>query len=173
MLAATLSGVPLIRDHRGRVSPPVLVPDIHLVRNDGQSTTLPQLAAGHITALQLMFTRCTTTCPIAAAIFQRVQKALPGMAARGIQLLSLSIDPQSDSPTALSAWRDRFHAGPAWIAAAPATADSALLQDFFGKGADSADHSNQVNILDRHGRLIWRTNDLPSAPEIISLLQRA
>jgi len=35
------------------------------------------LSAGHATALQVMFTACTTTCPIQGAIFARVQRELP------------------------------------------------------------------------------------------------
>jgi protein SCO1 len=171
-LQALLCAIPVIRDHRGSIYPPVPVPDIKLVRHDGVSTTLQRLADEHATAVQLMFTQCTTTCPIGAAVFQRVQKAVPDMAARRIQLLSVSIDPKDDTPKALSAWRDRFHAGPTWMAAASATADIKPLQEFFGKGLDLSDHSNQVSILDRRGRLIYRTYDMPSAEEIIGVLQK-
>jgi protein SCO1/2 len=156
----------------GQIKPPLPVPDVKLVSNDGASTTLPRLVEGHVTAVQIMFTSCTTTCPIQAAIFGRVQAKLPDMGARGLQLLSISIDPNTDTPQALSHWLRRFHAGPAWIAAAPSATDARLLRDFFGKGGDAADHSNQVSILDRQGRLVWRTFELPAAEEIISVLQK-
>jgi protein SCO1/2 len=166
-----LLAVPVVHGH-GRIVPPVPVPDIAVVRQDGVSTTLLQLLGGRATALQLMFTSCTTTCPIEAAIFARVQKTLPDMANRGIQLVSLSVDPQHDSPAALSAWRRRFHAGPNWIAAAPAIADLQRVQGFFGKGEDSSDHSTQVQILDRSGSLVWRTSELPTPGEITAVLQK-
>jgi protein SCO1/2 len=159
-----------IRGH-GKINPPVAVPNIPLVRHDGASTRLLPLVAGHATAVQLMFTACTTTCPIQAAIFARVETKLPDMAARRLQLLSLSIDPEDDTPKALSAWRRRFHAGPYWIAAAPDVADLPSMQEFFGKGA-LADHSTQVHILDRQGRLVWRTFEMPTAEEIAEVLQR-
>jgi protein SCO1 len=162
---------PIIRGH-GQIRPPEPVPDVKLVSQEGASTRLLDLVEGHATAVQLMFTSCTTTCPIQAAIFQRVQTKLPDMAARKLQLLSLSIDPKTDTPKALSAWLRRFHAGPTWIAAAPAVADAQRVQDFFGKGSDSSDHSNQVSILDRQGRLVWRTFELPAAEEIIGVLQK-
>jgi protein SCO1 len=170
-LQAVLASVPVIRGH-GKINPPVPVPDVALLRHDGVSLALPLLAKGHATAVQLMFTACTTTCPIQAAIFQRVQTKLPTMAAHAIQLLSLSIDPEDDTPTALSSWRRRFHAGPTWIAAAPALADVPRLQEFFGKGGDLADHSTQVHILDRQGRLVWRTFEMPAAEEITAILQK-
>ena len=67
----------------GRVRPPVPAPDIPLVGHDGVATTLPRLLAERATALQVMFTACTTTCPIQGAIFARVQKLIPDQVARG------------------------------------------------------------------------------------------
>ncbi len=166
-----VAAAPIIHGH-GRIVPPVPAPDIVVVRHDGISTTLLQMLRGHATAAQLMFTSCTTTCPIEAAIFERVQKTLPGMADRGMQLLSLSVDPTNDTPTALSAWLRRFHAGPNWIAAAPAIGDIPLLQSLFGKNGDYSDHSTQVQIIDRAGRLVWRTSELPTPGEITSVLER-
>jgi protein SCO1/2 len=164
--------VPIFNDH-GRIKPPVTVPDIQLVRQDGSAVSLGKLVAGHATAVQLMFTSCSTTCPIQAAIFQRVQTLVPEMAAQGIQLLSLSVDPAMDTPQALSAWRERFHAGPNWIAAAPRAKDGPLVQSFFGRASGGfADHSTQVNIVDRRGRLVWRTIELPTAEEIAGVLQK-
>jgi len=159
-------------DH-GRIKPPVPVPDVPLLRFDGRKTTLAALTLGHATAVQLMFTTCTTTCPIQAAIFQHVQSLLPEMAGRKIQLLSLSVNPEDDNARALAAWRSRFHAGPQWIAAAPDAAKNSDVQTFFGRASGSyADHSTQVNIVNRRGRLVWRTNELPAAEEIASILRR-
>jgi protein SCO1/2 len=171
-LQAAIASLPIFNDH-GRIKPPVMVPGIALVRQDGAAANLGKLVLGHATAVQLMFTSCSTTCPIQAAIFQRVQKLVPDMAAKGIQLLSLSVNPAVDTPQALSAWLNRFHAGPNWIAAAPAAKDGPLVQSFFGQANGSyADHSTQVNIVDRRGRLVWRTVELPTAGEIAGVLQK-
>jgi len=90
----------------------------------------------------------------------------------GIQLLSLSIDPEDDTPAILTAWLRHYHAGPAWIAAAPIPRDLPRLQEFFGKGNDSSDHSTQVHILDRSGSLVWRTYELPTPGEIAATLRK-
>ncbi len=170
-MQSVLAAAPIIRGH-GKINPPVSVPDLALVRHDGASTKLLPLVNGHATAIQLMFTSCMTTCPIQAAIFDKVQTMLPRMTERGIQLLSLSIDPEDDTPAALAAWRLRFHAGPNWIAAAPSLADAPRLQEFFGKGGDAADHSAQVHIIDRRGNLVWRTFELPTPLEVANILQK-
>jgi protein SCO1/2 len=156
----------------GQVKPPLPVPNVRLTLHDGTTARLAQVAANHATAVQLMFTSCTTTCPIQAAIFQKVQTQLANLPAKKIQLLSLSIDPQSDTPAALNAWRKRFHAGAAWLAACASPADTEQLQDFFAKSNNSADHATQVSLLDRQSRLVWRTYELPAAQEILQLLQK-
>jgi len=171
-LAVPQAAAPLFNDH-GRIKPPAPVPDIPLLQHDGRKTTLAHLTLDHATAVQLMFTSCTTTCPIQAAIFQRVQALIPAMAANRIQLLSLSLDPEDDSARALSRWRQRFHAGPNWLAAAPDASDNVSVQRFFGQATGTfAAHSTQVNIIDRRGRLVWRTNELPTSEEIVTILRR-
>jgi protein SCO1/2 len=172
-LAAARQVMGEIESDHGRIKPPVPIPDVKLVENSGTETALAAIAQGHATAVQLMFTQCTTTCPIQAAIFQRVQRLIPEMAAKNIQLLSLSVDPEADTPKAMSAWLKRFHAGPNWIGAAPSQKDGPQIQNFFGRANGAfASHSTQVNIVDRKGRLVWRTIELPTAEEIANVLQK-
>ncbi len=160
-------------DH-GRVEPPVKVPDISVRRaGDGVATGLAGLLRGRVTALHLMFTGCSTVCPIQGAIFQRVQALLPDQAARGIQLMSLSIDPLVDTPRALRAWLDRFDARDGWFAVAPQPEDLDRMLDVFGQGRNAVDrHATRVNIIDRQGYLVFRTPELSSADSIANILRR-
>ncbi|MGK6309802.1 SCO family protein [Variovorax sp. DT-64] len=69
----------------------------------------------------MMFTGCSTVCPIQGALFAALQAAMAAEHSPTLRLLSLSIDPLADDPAALSAWLRRFGAGPAWSAAVPTT----------------------------------------------------
>jgi protein SCO1 len=161
------------QDH-GRIRPPVAVPEIKVTTNAGVVTTLPELLRNRTTALQTMFTSCTSTCPILGAIFARVQTLLPDQVARGIQLVSVSIDPERDQPRALSQWLRRLHARPGWLAAAPRGDGMDALKAFTGRGRNPADdHSTQIQIINRDALLVWRTSELPDADEIADLLRRA
>jgi protein SCO1/2 len=159
-----------IRGH-GKIRQPAPVPDVELLRSDGARTRFLSAVKGRATAVHLMFATCTTTCPIEAATFRQVQDRMPGMEKSGIQLVSLSIDPENDTPSVLAVWLRRYHAGPAWIAAAPLQRDLARLKEFFGTADDVSDHSTQVYILDRSGNLVWRTYELPSPGEIAASLR--
>jgi protein SCO1 len=158
--------------HGGRITPPVTVPDWPVRTADGRTTGLHALLAGRVTALQLFFTGCSATCPIQGAVFQRVQTLLGPHPRADAQLLSLSVDPLSDTPPRLSAWLARFDARPGWVAAAPALRDVDAVQRLFGGGLTGLDnHSTQVQVIDRDGRLIWRTYELPSAESVAAMLR--
>jgi protein SCO1/2 len=164
---------PLIGADHGRVLPPIPMPAIPLRCADGRSAPLAALVRGRATALHLMFTGCSTVCPIQGAVFQRVQQLLLDQVAQGCQLLSLSIDPLGDTPAAMSAWLQRFKAQDGWIAAAPDPNDLDRILKLFGQGRNAVEsHSTQVNIINRQGELVWRTPQLPSAESIADILRR-
>ncbi|MFL6602254.1 MAG: SCO family protein [Steroidobacteraceae bacterium] len=158
--------------HDGPIVPPVTVPDARLQLADGRRVSLRELLSQKVTALQLVFTHCTTTCPMQAAIFQRVQRLFPEHVQEGAQLLSLSIDPAQDTAAQLRAWLERFGARQGWVAAVPEAMRLPQLLQFFGTRADSfTSHATQVQIIDRHACLMWRTNELPSAQSVVKLLR--
>ncbi len=159
-------------DH-GRVEPPVPIPDIPVRRADGAAAGLAEMLRGRATALHLMFTGCSSVCPIQGAIFERVQALLPDQQARAIQLISLSIDPLLDTPLAMREWLERYDAREGWTAVAPDAKDVGRMLDVFGQGRNALEsHTTQVNIINRQGDLVFRTPELPSAEAIADLLRR-
>lgn len=157
-------------DH-GRIDPPIDVPAIPLRCADGVLRNLTELTRGKATAVQLMFTQCTTTCPIEGAIFQRVQGLLPPAARPKTQLLSISIDPENDTPAALREWLHRFHAEAGWTAATPQTKDLAAIQSLFGGGRSAIEnHATRVQIVNGRSQLVWNSVELPPAELIAAAL---
>jgi len=158
----------------GPVEPPLPVPTVRLVDHERRALTLAQLLRGRVSALQWMFTGCSTVCPLQGAIFASVEAALSSAPVEHRQLVSLSIDPLGDTPQSLQAWRMRFGAGHDWVAALPAAADLDALRRAFGDALPEAldRHSTQVFFFDAHARLRWRSGELPSAREVLSVLRR-
>lgn len=167
-----LRAVPaLAHGNIGPVKPPLGVPDIEIVTNDGFRGPLRERLLGRVTAIQLMFTQCKSICPIEAATFARTQEALAATPSDGIQLLSLSIDPLNDTPDALNAWLGGLGARAGWAAAAPAEADLARAKLFFdGRSDFGEDHSTAMSLFNRDGLLVWRTPELPAPNEVVRLL---
>lgn len=163
----------------GPLPVPRALPRWPVQTHQGQASELAALCRGRTTALQLMFTSCSATCPLQGALFAQAQALLaagPGGPGR-LQLLSLSIDPLSDDPVALAAWLRRHGAGPFWHAAQPRLADRDAQLAFFNRDAlappaGSDPHTTQVHLIDRQGRLVYRTPALPPAEQIAGLLRR-
>lgn len=64
-------------------------------------------------ALNFIFATCTTICPVMSATFSQLLYALGPDAAR-IRLVSITIDPEHDTPAVLAALAQRFDAPPNW-----------------------------------------------------------
>lgn len=156
----------------GPVQPRALPANLRLTLGDGKAALLHELLKGRVTAVQLMFTGCSATCPIQGAIFADAQARL-APADKHLRLLSISIDPLSDDAPALARWLGRFGAEPArWAAAAPAVRDVDPLLDFLRGRAVGADrHTAQAYLFDRAGRLAFRTVDMPPGAELVRLMQ--
>jgi len=178
--AAVMGAAPRPRAHaavtaadHGRVDPPLPVPDVPVRCADGATQGLAALLRGRATALHLMFTGCSTVCPIQGVIFQRVQELIPDQRERGIQLLSVSIDPFGDTPAALAAWLQRFDAHAGWTAVAPKPSYLDRLLELFGQGRQAVEnHATQVSIVNRRGELVFKTQQLPAADSIAELLRK-
>jgi hypothetical protein len=91
-----------------------VVPDIKLVRDDGREVSLPEeLNDGRPVLLNFIFTSCGSTCPLMSQVFAEFQRKL-GAKASNVHLMSISIDPEEDTPARLAEYGHRFGAGAAW-----------------------------------------------------------
>lgn len=90
------------------------VPAVRLVRDDGTAISLPdELNDGRPVVLNFIFTTCTTICPMMSSVFAQLEQRLGADASR-VHLMSISIDPEQDTPARLHAYAQKFHAGPGW-----------------------------------------------------------
>lgn len=173
-LAAPLSpGQARAHGSFGPVQPALPAPALRLTDTDGRHTALAALLKGRTTAVQLMFTGCSATCPIQGALFAQAQQRLAGGDPQ-LRLLSVSIDPLGDDLAALRAWLARFGAQASrWTAVLPPLADVDRWLDFLRGRAPGADrHTAQAFVFDRQARLAWRTEDMPDPGELVRLMQR-
>jgi protein SCO1/2 len=90
------------------------VPPIKLVRDDGKSVSLAdELNDGRPVVLNFIYTTCSGICPLASHIFSQLQYKL-GADRDGVHLVSISIDPEEDTPARLRDYASRYLAGPSW-----------------------------------------------------------
>ncbi|HEX9945152.1 MAG TPA: SCO family protein [Thermoanaerobaculia bacterium] len=91
------------------------VPDVPLIDQNGKPVHFyTDLVKDRVVAVNFVFTTCTTICPPMGANFARLQKILGDRAGRGVHLISVSVDPNTDTPERMKAWAQKFGAGPGW-----------------------------------------------------------
>lgn len=176
--ALTLSAIaPPLYAHGGVgiVTPAERIEDRWLVDQAGNKRLLSSFLLHGITAVQTIFTGCTSVCPIQGTLFGAVQERLPQIhSAYPIRLLSIGIDPLSDSPAALHSWLGRFQAGPSWNAATPSLADvdhvRAALAGTQAPVPDISNHATQIYCFDSNAMLRWRSDDLPRIDDVCNAL---
>lgn len=90
------------------------IPQVQLVRETGKSVSLPQeLDDGRPVVMNFIFTTCATTCPLSSQTFSAFQHKL-GPERSHVHMVSISIDPEQDTPARLRVYAKKFHAGPQW-----------------------------------------------------------
>jgi protein SCO1/2 len=108
-----------------------VIPSVTLVRDDGKSVALPaELDDGRPVVLNFIYTSCTTICPLSSQIFQQFQEDL-GSGAESVHLVSISIDPEQDTPARLRAYAAQYHAARGWDHYSGTTAAIIAVQKAF------------------------------------------
>jgi len=144
------------------------VPDETFIDQDGHAFRLSALK-GSIVVVTFIYTRCPLPdyCPLMDRRFAAVQQAVKdGRTARGVRLLTISFDPDHDTPAALRAHAARLGADPALWTFATAPRDTVdafgarLGLDVIRDAKNPADitHNLRTAVLDRQGRLVTVLN---------------
>ncbi|MBG6075263.1 SCO family protein [Polaromonas sp. CG_9.11] len=147
---------------------PVATPAVQVQGPAGPPQPLRQMLAGGqtVTILDFVYTRCQTLCLALGSTYQQMQASLQSarqtdMAARRVQLLTISFDSQRDDQQALADYAARLNADAAiWrLVRVPEPKDLAgLMADFqvivVGSGQGDFEHNAALLVIDTHGRLV-------------------
>jgi protein SCO1/2 len=150
------------------------VPAVALVDQRGERVSFPGLLdTDDPLLLNFIFTTCTAICPPMSATFAQVQRELGGDRDR-IRMLSISIDPEQDTPERLAEYAKRFRAGPQWIFLTGSLEDSiAVQQAFDAYRGDKMQHAPLTLLRATRGAQGARYEGFASAAELLGALREA
>jgi protein SCO1 len=90
------------------------IPDVVLVNQNGTKVRFRELMQSNKPVIvDFIFGTCTTICPILSVSFANLQQKL-GPDSQKVQLVSISIDPENDSPKVMKEYLKRYRAKPGW-----------------------------------------------------------
>jgi protein SCO1/2 len=90
------------------------IPDVVLVNQEGEKVRLkPYLESSKAVVVDFVYATCTTICPILSAGFTNLQRQLGEDNSR-VRLVSITIDPEHDTPPIMKEYLERYRAKPGW-----------------------------------------------------------
>jgi len=90
------------------------IPDVELVNQNGEKLHLKSLLEiDQPVIVDFIYGTCTTICPVLSAGFASLQKKL-AKEGRKARLISITIDPENDTPRIMKEYLKRYRAKPGW-----------------------------------------------------------
>jgi protein SCO1/2 len=150
-------------------------PAVELVDAAGRRVAVAELLAGEgPVMLQFVFTTCPGVCPALSGLFAAAHDRLEDDAAlAGVRLVSISIDPEHDTPERLAEYARRFGAGPRWTFLTGARDDVLAVQRAFDADRGSKMRHEPTTYLSAGGGAEWvRLDGFPSPGELVAEARR-
>jgi protein SCO1 len=124
------------------------VPNVRVrTQNNQEVRFYDDLIKGKIVIMNFMFTTCTTLCPRGTPNLVNVQQALGEHMGRDVFMISVSVDPEHDTPDVLKDYADRYHAGAGWVFVTGALEDIDLIRRNVGVVRDDEDRTQHTGML--------------------------
>ena len=148
------------------------VPDFTLTDQTGQPVRFSEISAGKAVALDFVYTRCALPqfCLRASNVFSVMQRRFARQYGRDLVLLTVTFDPERDTPEVLATYAARFNADPKmWRFLTGKTADVRRVCALFGVESyldeGLLNHSLHTVVIDRRGRLVANVEGNQYTPE--------
>ena len=133
-------------------------PDFALTSQDGAEVTLEALR-GKVVAVTFIYTSCPDVCPMLTDKMARVQDALGPDFGTEIAFVSISVDPEHDTPEVLKEYAEALDAdlaGWTFLTGTPAAVRDVAHR--YGVAVAPAadgqvDHTLLTTLIDRHGTM--------------------
>jgi protein SCO1 len=108
------------------------LPDVVLTDADDRRVKLQDLMATKDPVMvNFIFTSCSTICPVMSHVFAELPSVL-GSQGKRLRMVSISIDPEADTPLQLKAYAKSLKAGERWKFLTGSVEDIKLVQLAFG-----------------------------------------
>ena len=149
------AGSILPREQLPKISP---APDFALISQDGALVKLADFR-GKVVAVTFIFTKCTDTCPVLTPMMSFVQDRLGADFGSKIAFVSITVDPERDSPQVLREYGEAFGAnfgGWSFLTGSPSDIQDVTRRYgvFAAKGDNgTVNHTFLTSIIDARGIL--------------------
>jgi protein SCO1/2 len=131
--------------------------DVELINQDGQKMRFySDVLKDKVVVINTFFATCTSVCPPMNRNLERIQETLGDRLGKDAWLVSISVDPEKDTPPRLKEYGQRFHARPGWIflTGKKENVDWALYK--LGQYVETKDDHTTIIIIGNEKTGLWK-----------------
>ena len=147
--------------------------DVELTNQNGEKVRLySDLIAGKTVVINSFFSTCVGICPIMAATFTSIQNKLGDRLGRDVILISITVDPETDSPARLRDYAKSMSAKPGWyfVTGKKENVEAALAK--LGLRAASKEEHTSVMIIGNEPQGVWKKAfGLANSDDIVKMVE--
>src|SRR5215472_14309648 len=122
-------------------------PNLPVIDQNGRTLNFyDDVIKGKIVVISFIYTTCQDLCPLTTAKMAQIEDKLDGAVGRDLFFISMSVDPENDTPERLKAFADAFDVGPGWLFLTGKLADIRVINRKLGDRSDRnlSDHRNEI-----------------------------
>lgn len=147
--------------------------NLEVVTHEGKTVRFyDDLIRDKVVVVSFMFTSCTDMCPINTARLTQVADVLGEALGKDVFFVSISVDPENDTPEKMRAFADAFYQGPGWtfVTGSPENLKTITYQ-LGNREENRSDHINEIILgNDRTGE--WARNTPFNEPARLATIIR-
>lgn len=147
--------------------------NVELITQEGKAVRLYRdLLADKVVVIDTFYTTCTGICPVMSRSFAAVQEMVGDRLGRDVHLLSISVDPENDTPDKLKSYAARFKARPGWyfLTGAKENVDQALFK--LGQYVEDKESHQGIIVIGNLKTGLWKKAfGLAPTEELLQVVQ--
>ncbi|HEV2961772.1 MAG TPA: SCO family protein [Candidatus Angelobacter sp.] len=147
--------------------------DTLLVDQDGRQVRFySDLLKGKVVVINSFFTTCKDSCPVMASTLARIQEKLGDKLGKSVRLISITVDPQVDTPAKLKEFADHIKAKAGWEFVTGKKESLDLVLYKIGQYAENRDSHTNLFIIGNEQTGLWKKAfGMAKSDDIISIVE--
>jgi protein SCO1/2 len=139
-----------------RSGPPGLRPHSFGSQDGRDMRFYSDLLQGKVVVISTMFATCTGACPVMGRTLAKVQTWLGERLGRDVHLISITVDPENDTPERLKALGETFGARPGWyfLTGEKANVEFALYK--LGQRVENKEGHQSILLIGNEPTGLWK-----------------
>ena len=131
--------------------------DVELINQDGETMRLySDLLQGKVVVIDTMFTTCKSVCPVMHRTFTELQTWLGDRLGKDVYLISVTVDPENDTPEKLREYADKLKAKDGWYFVTGDKENLEFALRKLGQFVEDKDDHSTVFLIGNEPTGLWK-----------------